>query len=283
MGKSLTWALVALLATFFMLTLSANAETKLPTISSARCAQPQTDNHDCPNLDLLLTQTDLGKQNKGAHISASADPAMRKLFLHVLKSFACMQIINYHAKQLSLDENVVTFETRLMNGGSEDSFSNKIHASVCGTVRYYYLPMGITCSATQDASDKVFIEKVERPYLDLVRLIHSQLIQVEYDLAVEGGSRAQHYLPEGKGYGKPSAFNASEYIQAFSDHVSESYRSVIANSGLSSADAKRFSSLLKCSVLMPEASGPDMIVFASYPSAFGDYKRFEHDLEEMLK
>ena len=151
----------------------------MPDISPAQCAQPHTDNDGCPNLDLLLTQANLENKTTGSQTPALADPAMKKLFLRVMKSLSCMEMINYQAKRLSLGDLVVTHGTHLMNVGSEDRFSNNIHAAICGTVRYYYLPMGVKCSAKQDANDKLFIAQVERLYLDLIGSIHSEFTDAE--------------------------------------------------------------------------------------------------------
>ncbi len=220
------------------------------------------------------------------------------------KSYACQAFINYYTSTLGLPFEIVDKINTARDGYMESTFSNEIHPSVCGTIRYNVpSDIGLYGAKTNIGfwikrvsrafKDRVLTPvsvEVEEPtnaeskaYLALSSAINDRFIDAGGEIYSPTMNRVQRYLPTGKGLPPLSAENLIKVLQAYQDQIIAEYNKIVTGNSWKKAETEHFLSMIRCSNLLPEASGPDMEAFAHYKSAFADYKRFEHDLDEWMK
>ncbi|MGO9547334.1 MAG: hypothetical protein ACLPPF_21390 [Rhodomicrobium sp.] len=221
----------------------------------------------------------LGQYQKAAKDGpVSINPVIRRLLSDVTKSFVCQSLVNYYAQQNGAPDDVVRSETVTRDNINEVTFSSKRHPNLCGAIRME-VPLDIVTVGT--TGNATTIER--KAYRAMIEATFHDFIQTLPDAADEGGSVVSPYLPNGRELPKPSFETLIAIAQAFQSRLIEAYGKITAQNGWKDGDSQRLLSLIKCSPLLPEVSGPDMKFLANYPSAFEDYKRFEHDLDEAMK
>jgi hypothetical protein len=266
-------------------------------------ASAETD-QDCPGkfrLDSLL----IHYQRPAEDGKPLIDSSIKRLFFEATKSFVCQSVVNYYASLNGAPDDVVKSEAVIHDNTNEVTFSNKHHPKLCGSIRFEVpLDIGSYGSKTkfgywfkqarrrfndqvpaplgeQQATEPTDIES--KAYRALAKAAFDEFIAALGDVGDGAGNYVSPYLPNGRNLPRPTFENLIAIAGAYQSRIIEGYGKITTQNSWKDGDSQRFLSLIKCSPLLPEASEPGMKLLANYPSAFEDYKRFVHDLDEAMK
>lgn len=231
--------------------------------------------------------------NGAAHLNSSVSLPIAELMKSAAKSMACQEFINFYASALKLPSNIVKRSNVAVRNGVVVEFSNSIHPKLCGTIFYenhLRLPSNQDATGSAGTSKEVAAgsqiiapsPKQTNGYIKIARMVIDSFVEADGRLSTEMSNVVQPYLPSGRGYPAPQMKYLSEIALSFQAEIVGNFERILREEGFDNAEADVFSATSGCAAVLPTASGPDEKLFANYPSAYSDYKKFASQIDAAM-
>jgi len=228
-------------------------------------------------------------------LAAPSVPRVRTLAVNALKSYACMYIVNYYAREADTPKERVLDESQPLGDSSRIVFRNESKNNVCGTITFKVPKTQL--SSYDDA----------RISLQLTQMNHDDFIRAIPNLKKIGFDMADYQLPEKLTDAEPSTRVIDEAVQEYQNAIAQRLRnSSVTQNALKditskvqqAADTQGWTSagswflaitraqgqIITGGLNIPDASGPDVTRLAAASSnAAHDYAKFETWLNESFR
>lgn len=222
-------------------------------------------------------------------------PRVRSLAVNALKSYACMYIVNYYAREANAPADRVVDESQPLGDSSRIVFRNESKNNVCGTITFKVPKTDL--SNYDDA----------RISLQLTQMNHDDFIRAIPNLKRLGFDMADYQLPERLNDREPSSRAIDEAVQEYQNAIAQRLKSAaITQNALKeitakvqqAADTQGWTSagswflavtraqgqIITGGLNIPDASGPDVTRLAAVSTnAATDYAKFETWLNESYR
>lgn len=228
-------------------------------------------------------------------LSAPSVPRVRTLAVNAIKSYACMYIVNYYARETDTPKERVVDESQPLGDSSRVVFRNEAKNNVCGTITFKVPKTQL--SSYDDA----------RISLQLTQMNHDDFIRAIPNLKKIGFDMADYQLPEKLNNEEPSTRSIDEAVREYQNAIAQRLKSsAITQNALKeitakvqqAADTQGWTSagswflaitraqgqIITGGLNIPDASGPDPArVAATSSDAARDYAKFETWLNESYR
>lgn len=228
-------------------------------------------------------------------LAAPSVPRVRTLAVNALKSYACMYIVNYYAREADTPKERVLDESQPLGDSSRIVFRNESKNNVCGTITFKVPKTQL--SNYDDA----------RISLQLTQMNHDDFIRAIPNLKKIGFDMADYQLPERLTDAEPSTRVIDEAVQEYQNAIAQRLRnSSVTQNALKditskvqqAADTQGWTSagswflavtraqgqIITGGLNIPDASGPDVTrLVAASSNAASDYAKFERWLSESYR
>ncbi len=228
-------------------------------------------------------------------LSAPSVPRVRTLAVNAIKSYACMYIVNYYARETDTPKERVVDESQPLGDSSRVVFRNEAKNNVCGTITFKVPKTQF--SSYDDA----------RISLQLTQMNHDDFIRAIPNLKKIGFDMADYQLPEKLSNEEPSTRSIDEAVREYQNAIAQRLKSsAITQNALKeitakvqqAADTQGWTSagswflaitraqgqIITGGLNIPDASGPDPArVAAASSDAARDYAKFETWLNESYR
>lgn len=222
-------------------------------------------------------------------------PRVRTLAVNALKSYACMYIVNYYAREADAPADRVVDESQPLGDSSRIVFRSETKNNVCGTITFKVPKTQL--SNYDDA----------RISLQLTQMNHDDFIRAIPNLKRIGFDMADYQLPEKLTSREPSTRAIDEAVQEYQNAIAQRLKSAsitqnalkeITTKVQQAADTQGWTSagswflaitraqgqIITGGLNIPDASGPDVTrLAAASANAASDYAKFETWLNESYR
>lgn len=228
-------------------------------------------------------------------LSAPSVPRVRTLAVNAIKSYACMYIVNYYARETDTPRERVLDESQPLGDSSRIVFRNDSKNNVCGTITF-------KVPKTQQSS-----YDDARIALQLTQMNHDDFIRAIPNLKKIGFDMADYQLPDKLTDAEPSTRVIDEAVKEYQNAIAQRLKSSsitqnalkeITSKVQQAADTQGWTSagswflaitraqgqIITGGLNIPDASGPDIARLAAASStAAADYAKFERWLNESYR